>query len=114
MNCELRNSLEQYRECSLSIIEVLEKEDYEELNNKLDKRQEILDAINKLSFTKLEISVIVEELKIDEISEKIVNLIDYKKNQIKAVIEGNVAKKNASNQYSKNNNSDLRIFSKKV
>lgn len=114
MNEMLRNYLEQYRECSLSIIEVLEKEDYEELNIKLDKRQEILDTINELRFKKQEIAEIVEELKIVEISEKIAKLIEYKKNQIKTVIEGSVAKKNASNQYNKNNNSDLRIFSKKV
>ena len=111
---ELEKIFEEFKVCSLSILSILEKEDYEGLDNKVNERQHILEAIDKLSFTKDEIGKVVEELKIIELSEKINDLMAVKRNYLKTQIEDTVVKKNASSEYSRNLYNNFHAFSKKV
>ena len=102
------------KECSLSIASIVEKEDYDQLESKIAERQEIIDSINKLSFTKKEITEIVEEFQIITLSEKINSMILNKKAILKNKIEQNAFKKNVNNNYNKDFYRNFHIFSKKV
>jgi len=111
---ELEKLLEKYKVCSLEIMSILEKEDYEGLDIKMDERQHILDAVNELTFTKEEITKVVDKLEIIELSAKINDLMALKRNYLKSEIDDTVVKRNANSEYYRNSHNNYRIFSRKV
>jgi hypothetical protein len=111
---ELQLYLEQLRECSLSIIDIIEKEAYDALESKISERQEIIDSISKLNFAKEEINRIAEALEIVPLSEKINNRIVDKRNLIKRQIETTATKKRANSNYNKSFYDNYHVFSKKI
>jgi hypothetical protein len=114
MSMELKANLEKFKECSLNIIDMVEKEDYDELESKFSKRQHILDTINKMNYSKEELAKLVEELEIMAISQKISNIIKLKKDILKIQIEDSAIKKNANSNYNKSLINNFHIFSKKI
>jgi len=111
---ELKIYLERFRECSLNIIDIVEKEAYEELEGKIEERQRIIDSINELNYSDEDTSQFFQDIELITLSEKINNIINNKKAMLKAQIEENAAKKNASNNYNKSFNNNFHVFSKKV
>ncbi|MCS4454479.1 hypothetical protein JTT00_05000 [Clostridium botulinum] len=59
---KLKEQLINYRELTLEIIQILEKEDYDAPKDLLNERQNIINNINKLSYTKEEFKNINYEL----------------------------------------------------
>lgn len=114
MDKKLEIYLERFRECSLNIIDIVEREAYEELEGKIEERQEIIDSINGLSYSNEDSSQIFQDIELITLSEKINTIINSKKAILKAQIEENAAKKNASNNYNKSFNNNFHVFSKKV
>jgi len=114
MNIELKEYLEGFKECSLNIVDIVEKEAYEQLEGKIAERQEIIDLISKLSFTKEEITKIAKELEIVALSEKISTMILNKKIILKNQIDQNTINKNVNINYNKNFYKNFHIFSKKI
>lgn len=114
MDTELRDFLEEFRKCSLSIIEIVKNENYDELDNKISERQEIINSIGKLNFSKEEINKIVKELEIIPLCNEINEVIISKKNNIKAEMENILVKKRVNNNYNKNVYDRLHILSKRI
>lgn len=111
---DLTGCFEKIKNCSLEIIDILEKENYDSLESKLDERQELINSINKLAFTKQEINAVCEKLKIMELSQRINDLINNKKVKVKELIKQNVIKQNANDKYNKNFYDSSHVFSRKV
>jgi hypothetical protein len=111
---ELRLYLEQFKQCSLSIISMVEKENYDELDIRISERQEIIDSIGKLSFTKEEINSIAEELEIIALSERISSVINEKKILLRDKLQQNAAMQNANRNYNNNIYNNYHMLSKKI
>lgn len=114
MNNELREYLALLRECTLELIGIVEAGEIDVLEKKIDEREKIIDSIRKLSFTKKEINLIAEELEIDSLYERLINLINNEKMSAKELLKENAIKKNATSNYNKNLYNNMHIFSKKV
>lgn len=115
MNEELRSFFEKLRECSIKVIEIVEKEDYDILEEIILERHNIIESISYLNFSKEEINALAKELQIQTLSSKINETIIEKKNKIKADMEEIVSVKRANNDYIKTiYNNTPHIFSKKI
>ncbi len=114
MNIELKNCLQAFKDCSLSIMEIVESEDYDELEIKIAERQQLLDEISKISYTKEEIRQIVERLEIIAVSERINSLINDKKAIFRNKIDEAAFKRNANENYNKSFYNNFHAFDKKI
>lgn len=113
-NGELRKALEIYRDDTLNLIYSLEKEDYDLLEELLNKRQSTIDVISNLQYTKEEFSDIVQELKILMYQNKLSNLTLEKRNSAKEEINRISQTKNANNIYNKRIYANSRVFNKTI
>ncbi|AKA70314.1 flagellar protein FliT [Clostridium scatologenes] len=112
-NLELKKELKVYNSDTLKLIESLKKEDYDSLDGLLDKRQQTIDKIIKLNYTKEEFREIAEELQIPIYEKNLLDLMLKKREETKNELEKIASSKNASNVYNKKilNHS---IFNKRI
>lgn len=113
-NVELKRQLEVYNSDTLKLIESLEKEDYDALESLLNKRQQTIDNISKLDYTKQEFSALVEELKILEHQKSLSDLMTKKRDDVKEELNKISNAKNASYMYNKRIYSNSRVFNKTI
>lgn len=113
-NIELKRQLEFYNSDTLKLIESLEKEDYDVLEGLLNKRQQTIDNISKLDYTKQEFSQIAEELNILEHQQRLSNLMTKKRDDVKEELNKISNAKNASYMYNKKIYSNSTIFNKTI
>ncbi|MBI6872724.1 flagellar protein FliT [Clostridium aciditolerans] len=113
-NVELKSQLEVYNSDTLKLIESLEKKDYDNLESLLNKRQQTIDNISKLDYTKQEFSEVAEELKILEHQKRLSDLMIRKRDDVKEELNKISSAKNASNMYNKKIYSNSRIFNKTI
>lgn len=113
MESKIIEELEEYKKYTIELITCLEKEDYDSLEGFLNKRQQILDEISNLDYTKEEVSKAVKDLGILVHSKKLIRLMAEKKNKVKQEMNKMTQSKNANNMYNKMEQG-ARIFSKKI
>lgn len=113
-NVELKRQLEVYNLDTLKLIESLQKEDYDALESLLNKRQQTIDDISKLDYTKQEFSEIAEELKILEHQKRLSDLMLAKRDGIKEELNKISSAKNASYVYNKRIYSNSMVFNKTI
>lgn len=113
-NVELKRQLEVYNSDTLKLIESLEKEDYDVLEGLLNKRQQTIDNISKLDYTKQEFSEVAEELKILEHQKRLSDLMTRKRDDVKEELNKISNAKNASHMYNKRMYSNSRVFNKTI
>ncbi|CEO13956.1 Uncharacterised protein [[Clostridium] sordellii] len=106
----MKELAKEYKEISLDIIKNFEKDDSYDINELLDKRQEILDDINDRNLFK---QIFIEE-GILEIDEKIYSLLKEKIIKIKMEIKEHKKSIQANNSYFNLNKENLNILNKKV
>ncbi|MDU6116060.1 MAG: flagellar protein FliT [Paeniclostridium sordellii] len=99
-----------YKEISLDIIKNFEKDDSYDINELLDKRQEILDNVNDTNLFK---QMLIES-GIHEIDEKIHSLLKGKMIKVKMEIKEHKKSIQANNSYVNFSKEKLNIFNKKV
>lgn len=114
MDYSLKEHLNFYKDTTKQIIDNLNSDSFDDIAEAINKRQNILDSIGKLKYTKEEINSICEELQIFEIDKKVNDLIKSKQEQLKDNIQKDHTIKNANNTYHKNLYSKAMIFSKKI
>ncbi|MCC0783688.1 flagellar protein FliT [Clostridioides sp. ES-S-0108-01] len=101
-----------YREISLQIINLIDKEEYQYISNKLNDRQKIINSIDendKESF----ISIYVD-MKLIDIDNKIQNALQKNLLEVKKELHKYKLTKQVNTIYSKLNREKVNIFSKKV
>jgi hypothetical protein len=113
MENELVKALEEYRDCTIELIKCLEKEDYDSLEDFLNKRQQILDEFSNSDYTKEEFSKVSEELELLVYHKKLSDLMIDKRDKVKQEINRLVQSKNANNMYNRNGY-EAKVFSKKI
>ena len=114
MENKLKDYFIEFKNCSLSLIEAINIEDYDALEKKIEERQTILDAIRKLEYSKEEIKSVVEELEITRLSEQIINLLNAKRINLKEKMEEVALNKRVNNNYNRNLYNGSNFFSKKI
>ena len=113
METELIKALEEYKKYTIELITCLEKEDYDSLEDFLNKRQQILDELSNLSYTKEEFSKVSEELELLVYQKKLNDLMVEKRDKVKQEINRLAQSKNANNMYNKSGYG-AKVFSKKI
>lgn len=112
-NLELKKELKVYNSDTLKLIESLEKEDYDSLDGLLDKRQQTIDKISELNYTKEEFREIAEELQMPMYEKNLLDLMIKKREETKNELKKIASSKNASNVYNKKILS-YSIFNKRI
>lgn len=106
----MKEFAKKYKEISLDIINELEADDNYDIDELLDKRQEILDNINDKNLFK---QMLVED-GILEIDGKIQSLLKEKIIKVKIEIKEHKKSIQANNSYVNFSKKKLNIFNKKV
>lgn len=113
-NIQLRKILESYRTYSLELIYSLEKEDYDILEELLNKRQVVIEEINNIQYTKEEFSKIAEELQILVYQKRLSDLMIKKRGKVKEEINRMSNAKNANYSYNSRLYNSPKIFNKTI
>lgn len=111
---DLKDGLKDYKNITLDIINSLEKEDYDVLEQLISNRQNIIDEIDKLSYSKEEFVKICKELDILMLQQKLVKLINEKKASLRNNMNNLATSQNANKSYNRRYSVDSIFFNKKI
>jgi len=111
---EIKDCLKQYKEITLKLINLLEIEDYDSLESVLDNRQNLIDEMSQMSYTKETMNKIYEELQIQQLQDKLNIVMNEKREEIKANIENLSASKTARKGYTNGFKVDSLFLNKKI
>lgn len=113
MNDELKKYLIEFRECTLKMIEYIEKDDLDSLQRLIDERGNIIKKIDNIEFDKSDFNSICMELDLISINDKLTELTAAKRDEVKSEIIELKRSNEASNAYNHGFGRSA-IFSKKV
>lgn len=113
MEKSIKDLLWEYKNYTVDIINLLEKESFDSIENKMIERQCTLDELVSKSNKKDEARIFYNELNIKEVEDKVQKLMKKKTLIIKEKLNNVSRNKTASNAYVKVTNS-AKIFSKKI
>lgn len=105
--------LKEYKNCTADIIDLLEKESFDSIEDKMTARQCVLNKLVSKSDKKSEARIFYNKLDIKEVEDKAQKLMEKKALTIKGKLNNVLKNKVASNAYVKGINS-AKIFSKKI
>lgn len=114
MNCILKEYLSIYKNLTLNIIKCLEHNKFDSLDILITQRQDVIDNINNLNYSKQEFSKFCDEFKLSQLEKSAETLIKEKKEYVKNEIINTSKGIKANNNYNKGFYNNAGIFSKKV
>lgn len=106
MEFDLKKHLIEIKELTESAVITTNKCNIEELQNILKKRKSLIDEISRNEYSKKELQIIYNELKIHEYEEKLVDAINEQKQKLTENIKSVNSSRKASSKY-------LNIYEKK-
>ncbi|AXU48566.1 TPA: flagellar protein FliT [Clostridioides difficile] len=112
MNNNLNEKLDLYRSISMDVIDMLNKDEYENIDNSLEKRQEILESI-RLEDKEDFISIYKKE-KLLDLDKEMKYLIIEKIEKVKRDLLEYGLTKQVNKAYSNVSREKINIFNKKV
>lgn len=110
----LREYLMEYKKLTLSIIEAIEKEDYEIPEKILNEKQQVIDTINSLEYTKDEFINLSEELKLMSLEQKLNKISLDKRQKLKQRLNKSIENKERNKDYIRLQFSNYSILNKKI
>jgi len=110
----LKELLIQYKNFTSQLIELLEKNDFDNLESVLDLRQNIIIEVNKIDFDASEFKKISDSISILPLQKKLTLLMNEKKSIVKKQINSLEGSKVANKNYSKGFSIDSLYFNKKI
>lgn len=113
MEKSIKDLLWEYKNYTVDIINLLEKESFDSIENKMIERQCTLDKLVSKSDKKNEAKIFYDELDIKDLEDRAQKLMEKKALIIKGKLNNVSKNKVASNAYIKRTNS-AKIFSKKI
>ncbi|MCY6353967.1 flagellar protein FliT [Clostridium sp. ZS2-4] len=113
-NMNLKDKLKEYRDITVKIITSVENEDYDNLDELLSDRQEIINLINQLKYSKKDFLYWCKELDILVLNQKLVKLMNKKKADLRNNINKLTNSQNANKSYNKQYAADSVFFNKKI
>ncbi|AVQ37360.1 flagellar protein FliT [Clostridium botulinum] len=111
---KLKEELIKYKNLTLSIIEALEREDYDNPEKLLDKRQNTINEINNLSYTKEEFKNINNELDLILLEKKLQTIMLKKKVELKQKINNALESREATKSYNMKQLNSQYILNKTI
>jgi hypothetical protein len=110
----LRELLQSFKDITLSLINDIESGKVDELEALLNKRENYIEEMNKLSYEKEEFKKLCLELDILLLQQKMTILINKKRSEIKNELDILHQTKNANSNYKKGFKVDSLYFNKKI
>lgn len=114
MNNELKLRLQDYKEITLNLIISFESEDFDAVDKLIARRQELINQISNSKYTKEEFKIFAKELKLENLEQKMISIMNYEKSKLKAEINKINTGKNANRTYNQGFYNNAVAFSKKV
>jgi|GEM_PF-988201 len=114
MDPKLNYVLLEYKNKTMEILKCAEEEKFDEIEKILRERQQIIENINTINYSKEEFILISKELDLLTIEEKVKNIMNKKKDKLKTEIENFLKGKNAKSSYTRSNYVDSIFFNKKI
>lgn len=111
---DVKEILNQYRVCTLSIMKTIEEEELDLLPPMLEERQNLLDKISDSDYDNDDVRLYYNELRLEELQENLNFMISGKLSFIRDEIAKLNKSQNANNSYNKVNFGGAKIFSKKI
>ncbi len=111
---KLKEELINYKELTLEIIQILEKGDYDAPKELFNERQNIINNINKISYTKEEFKNINDELDLMLVEKKLQTIMLKRKAEIKAKLNNASDSKEAAKSYNMKQFSSQYILNKTI
>lgn len=112
MDSELNKAVEEIKNLTCKLINKLQQDDYDALEELIDKRQESLNNLEKMNYTKEQYCAAVEEFEIIHFQQELSKIMDEKRHKLKKEID-NISKRRIVTK-SYNNHACANIFSKKI
>lgn len=109
----LKDILDEYEECTLRIIKIIEDDKVDSLGELIKKRQQLVDEVLSIPCQKEENKKIYKEFQLDELQDKLNALISKKLEIIRNEIQKISKSKVANNVYNRGYKGAV-IFSKKI
>lgn len=106
----LRSKLNEYKISTLDLIKAIE-EDSDGMAY-INKREELLKAIGEMSFNKEELKSLYDELEIEKIDKKAIDVLSNEKSKVKSEMQLLRQKRNAANSY--NNFKNVNLFNSRA
>lgn len=110
----LKVNLELYKELTLELIDSVEKDMLDDLDMLIQKRQNVINAVEQLTYDGESFNEISIELNLMVLQKKLTELMNEKKNEIKSKIEKLGENKIANKSYNKRFAVDSIYFNKKI
>lgn len=110
----LKQYLDDYKNITIELINNLYCDNLDSINEFMHKRQNILDYIQKLEYSKEEFKSIADDIKLFDIEERLKDVMIEKKEKLLSDMEKMSVSRNANNSYNKNFYGNARVFSKNI
>jgi hypothetical protein len=114
MNANLLEILSEFRDITLSLCDSLEREEFDNLSELLDIRQNHIVRIGSLDYSTSHFQVIAEELNLSELENKFNSLMQNKYSSTKQMLNKISVNKSVNANYNKKLYVDSIFFSKKI
>jgi hypothetical protein len=111
---KLKEEFKNYKDITLKLVKVLEEEKYDELNDLLSERQELIDKVNSINYKRADIASVFSELKLLEAEDKLKDLMKKKMDGVKDNIDNLAKTKRAGKSYNSKFSVDPIYFNKKI
>lgn len=111
---ELKSKLMKYRDITLQIISSLEKKEYDNIDKLIEKRQEVINDIEKSNYTNKEFKQICNVFKLPLLEQKLGKLMNEKRSHLKRQIDKISVSRNMNKSYNKKNAVDSIYFNRKM
>jgi hypothetical protein len=110
----LRDNLIKLKNKTEELINAMENEKDENLDNLFVQRQQIINSINKLSYSREEFVSIANSIELQQIFKKLEETFETKKTELKEKVNGIKTVKTANASYISNSNAVKNLFNTKV
>lgn len=110
----LKEQLIRFKILTAHLIELLEKNDFDSIENIFQLRQNVIDIIETISFKQSDFKIICEEIGILPVQKKLILLMNEKKTNLKCAINNLKNSKMANINYNKGYSIDSLYFNKKI
>lgn len=111
---ELTQELVQFKQVTLELIKVLQQDEIYKLDSLMDSRQMIIENMGRLQYTTEEFTNTCNKLDILNVQQKLLELIQVKKENTKDELNKIQQTKNANNNYNKTFYANSGIFNKQI
>lgn len=111
---ELMQELVGFKQVTIELIRALQQDEIYKLDDLLERRQTIIENMEKLQYTSEEFTKICGELDILNIQHKLLELMQQSKENTKQELNKIQLTKNANNNYNKSFYNNVGTFNKKI